>query len=1047
MADIKIKIKLKSGGDYEITPASGLQSFESLNQTTASPDEIFYGVIPNRGSITGTDIDGSIESLIKNGEIDKDCAVEIWENGKQKAAHIITGSEYSPDKDYTIELSNKLSKWDNILYAGYAYTKGIRPTLYDIALHVFKSVFYPTDATDSNVIQMFEKMPPIYVEPHQEAYSSGNVSIIGYLTQLEVGSDYIEPCSLKEAINKICAVAQLQCAEDNVGNPIFITARPQGYKEQAYSLSPSMLVSLPTKDLLNKNKISEVKITYKNTQETFGEDVTGYNKTNIQGTDSSTPSDSETYSRGNYSITYDGLTESGTKISFVNFAQRFDSLWLPSGTGYLKYGAEQLYRIRIKTKIQYIKNLGLSEILQIGTGVDFTVKYTHKKGTLTAKLMGSELNNEASGHSDGIRWLNSFNLVSNHSFVENAATKTEEGSGQITSVFEYPFQEANSNIAIGGSAAYSPIQVKTENGETFLYTTAIVGKKTYILNTTKSNLSVEQFLLWINQELANWTGEWEEYVPSSIAITFKGQTREISFKDSEISTTTTTKNIPTFDIGELGGDVFNMGFYIVVPDGTATTETISKSNLYAYYKKIDFDFLSNKFNFYLNMDGRGAELAIGDILYEEILATTTQMAELKITAVTSTTFTVERTKYKTQSFTPTSPTNIDFINEYKNNLLADYQDGVATAKATICNTDIDGADLSSAIGNYELVVTDGALKDFLLSDSGKKYSSYTFDAQTGNILMIGELDNNNVIVGSSFYYQQDGKLYFLTVNKKEDLESQTGADHLYTCSGIEYTVKLLNAYELIRVYEDVETIYNKNTLNQNLYRGYSFNEETGALAGNDKTAWALLNTGETFYYLQSDTVIVKGIKTSREETISEDIYVYAKNCEHLEVFAPDVAKYDLIKTNELTNVDGSPTEAVLSYYAFYPHLGEFGYLPNETLFNEYEVGDIVFKKTSDIRMQRLTIISKTSSSIIHNIEVYTITKRKEQQDTGTTGIADTLKWDNGETLKLGDIVRVDKDNNNNANSNMFGNTIFRVTGINYKYDGAPTQDLELQEIK
>lgn len=1045
MADIKVKIKLKSGGDYEITPASGLQSFESLNQTTASPDEIFYGVIPNRGSITGTDIDGSIESLIKNGEIDKDCAVEIWENGEQKAAHIITDSEYSPDKDYTIELSNKLSKWENIPYAGYAYTKSIRPTLYDIALHVFKSVFYPNDATDSNVIEMFEKMPPIYVEPHQEAYSSGNVSIIGYLTQLEVGNDYIEPCSLKEAIDKICAVAQLQCTEDDVGNPIFIMARPQGYKGQAYSLSPSMLMSLPTKDLLNKNKISEVKITYKDRQETLGEDVKGFNQTNIQGTTNTTETTdtngNQLYSLGNYSITYNGLTESGTKIQFINFAHRLDNLLLVDGNGYLKYGAEQLYRIKIRTEIKYVDNLGLNEILQIGTGVDFSVKYTHKKGTLTTKLKGNTLNSPASNFSNGIR---SIQAIITASGTESAATETTDGSGQITSVFEYPFQEGNSTIAIAGSAAYSPIQVQTESGKTYLYTTAIVGKKTYTLNASQSNLTLSQFLQWISTQTLDWTGEWEEYVPSSIAITFKGQTREISFKDSEIATTTATKDIPTFDIGELGGDVFNMGFYIVVSDGTATTETISKSNLSAYYKKIDFDFLTNKFNFYSNMDGREAELSVGDILYEDILATTTQMAELKITAISSTTFTAERTKYKTQSFNPTSPTNIDFINEYKTNILSDYKNGIATAKATICNTDIDGADLSSPIGNYELVVTDSALKDFLLSDSAKKYSSYTFDAQTGNILMIGELDNNNVIVGSSLYYQRDEKLYFLTVNKKEDLESQDGDDHLYTCSGIEYTVKLLNAYELIRIYEDVEVIYNRNTLNQNLYRGYSFNEETGALTGNAQTAWVLLNTGETFYYLQSDTVIVKGIKTSKETTISGDIYVYAKNCEHLEVFAPNVAKYDLIKTNELTNVDGSPTEAVLSYYGFFPHLGVFGLLPNETLFSEYEVGDIVFKKTSDIRMQRLKIISKTSSRIIHNIEVYTITKRKEEQE---KSIAETLKWDNGETLKLGDIVRVDKDNNNNANSNMFGDTIFRVTGIHYKYDGAPTQDLELQEIK
>lgn len=58
-------------------------------------------------------------------------------------------------------------------------------------------------------------------------------------------------------------------------------------------------------------------------------------------------------------------------------------------------------------------------------------------------------------------------------------------------------------------------------------------------------------------------------------------------------------------------------------------------------------------------------------------------------------------------------------------------------------------------------------------------------------------------------------------------------------------------------------------------------------------------------------------------------------------------------------------------------------------------------------------------------------------------------WSKGEVLQVGDIVRVDKDNNGNSamkyadGSDMY----FRVTGRTFRYAGVPLIDLELQEVK
>lgn len=69
------------------------------------------------------------------------------------------------------------------------------------------------------------------------------------------------------------------------------------------------------------------------------------------------------------------------------------------------------------------------------------------------------------------------------------------------------------------------------------------------------------------------------------------------------------------------------------------------------------------------------------------------------------------------------------------------------------------------------------------------------------------------------------------------------------------------------------------------------------------------------------------------------------------------------------------------------------------------------------------------------------------QDIFDTNGNKALKWSNGEIIKVGDLVRLDKDSNGHSLYTYLDETpiIFRVTGRKLNYSGSPTMSLELRE--
>ena len=150
------------------------------------------------------------------------------------------------------------------------------------------------------------------------------------------------------------------------------------------------------------------------------------------------------------------------------------------------------------------------------------------------------------------------------------------------------------------------------------------------------------------------------------------------------------------------------------------------------------------------------------------------------------------------------------------------------------------------------------------------------------------------------------------------------------------------------------------------------------------------------------------------------------------------------------------------------------YTPKKLTINFYgEVREITFSDKSFVGTSGNDYISITENTILQsgtnfqNAKISTIIQENILSDykdgiaTATfnclnkdiKGVDGTVKrkWENGETFKIGDIVKPIDDRGTETKplytykdgSPMY----FKVTGITHKYDGVPLQDLELQEVK
>lgn len=250
MADIKAAIYLKDGTKVEFGKRY-IQNVESLSQSNADPSTIFYGVLASTGSIQILDINGQIESYIKNDLLDiTSITVELYINNKLIHSHISNNNSYdNVERILNLQLSDKLTKWDNINFNGYDYPEK-EQTAYEMLKNILIANGYTEDYIDNTMLSEY-------------TLDSSNIpiKIKDYLNSIIIQYPYLPAGSLHETIDKFCTLAQLNVILDSDNNIKFINSRPVIQQTSSIiNIPKSQQYSKLNYTLIRKNKYDAVEM-------------------------------------------------------------------------------------------------------------------------------------------------------------------------------------------------------------------------------------------------------------------------------------------------------------------------------------------------------------------------------------------------------------------------------------------------------------------------------------------------------------------------------------------------------------------------------------------------------------------------------------------------------------------------------------------------------------------------------------------------------------------------------------------------------------------
>lgn len=215
---------------------SWIKSVESLSQSTGQPKEIFYGVVPNSGSIEMLDVNGELYDYINDGIIEKSNEkIKIRANNNMVQEHISTDSDYS-NKILSISVSDFLSHFDKIYYKGFSYV-GQSASLYDIII----------DAKNS--------LPDIYST--RFVFDDWFVT---KATQIVYSTPFVSYMTYKDFFDNVCQITQTQLIQDDDGNFVFTDATHtfDNINDVIVIPSKNIKANSSSKDVLLKNKVKRV---------------------------------------------------------------------------------------------------------------------------------------------------------------------------------------------------------------------------------------------------------------------------------------------------------------------------------------------------------------------------------------------------------------------------------------------------------------------------------------------------------------------------------------------------------------------------------------------------------------------------------------------------------------------------------------------------------------------------------------------------------------------------------------------------------------------
>ena len=498
---------------YDLTTFTGLNDVKVTLQRNTNPQELEYGVVPNSGTFEMTDTDGEVEDLIRDGILPiSNLPVDYYVNGKRKSRHITRDSDYSTDRTASASMSNNISNWDNIQFKGRAYT-GTQTTLYTMLLDILNSTIFDNKLTSTTFDSLLIGLSKSRLQEIYTAY------------------DYVEPDTLRNTVDKVCVVAQLNCYEvaenDYPYNIRFAHAMPAEYNTvQILTIPERYQASQPTKDIILRNKYDGVEI-----QECQVSDFTEI--------------DSVVYKRSDEIRFYTITTRT---------AQQAKGDWVSAiyNNNYAMTAAELVaeYIYIESVKIQKRQNFNLSQITSVYTGVTQSgkpnISYSIKGEKFTYNNATIDVNIPRDPDNVSVGTVTGFDRgsLSKSEHFENMeqnlpALNLSVVRGGDTSLDLYvSLNNLSNNTTVTVDSTSDPDYHIIRNLLIFVGEQRIWGDYSAIGNTLPSTMP----------------GTVETYEPISVSITIKGDKRTITFDDFKAKQSANfdkAKTIVRFDENQL----------------------------------------------------------------------------------------------------------------------------------------------------------------------------------------------------------------------------------------------------------------------------------------------------------------------------------------------------------------------------------------------------------------------------------------------------------------------------------------------------------------
>ena len=225
---------------------SSIKSVESLSQSTGQPKKIYYGVTPSSGNIEVLVVNEELNDYISDGIIkNSNLPIQILVNDKICYSHISNDSDYS-NNVLSIQNTDILESWANFK---------IKPKVRNATDN---SLFYYFRATMRDF--GFENA---YIDSMCSNLIRNNMTAQEIMTLIRIPYQYYKSETLLDFINSICNVCQFCVVCDSLGLPKFVNGNPDINKNSIIKIPLSGIFGSPSKSVLVKNKVENVKYNQK----------------------------------------------------------------------------------------------------------------------------------------------------------------------------------------------------------------------------------------------------------------------------------------------------------------------------------------------------------------------------------------------------------------------------------------------------------------------------------------------------------------------------------------------------------------------------------------------------------------------------------------------------------------------------------------------------------------------------------------------------------------------------------------------------------------